>query len=59
MKNLLFFMVSILISVAAYVFSVNLEDIELGICTIICIWVFFLWNLFNKINQTKKSTDSF
>jgi len=58
MKITLFFLLSCLISAAALFFSVKIADTELGISTIICTWIFFMWILFNKLNQSTNNSDS-
>ncbi|MDQ1142539.1 hypothetical protein QE439_003920 [Pedobacter agri] len=55
MKNILFFLVSCLISATALLISGKIADFELGISTVICVWTIFAWSIINKIGQGNNS----
>jgi len=55
MKNFLFFLFSCLISATALLLSGKIADIELGISTVICVWIIFAWSIINKVGQGKDS----
>ncbi|WP_231426885.1 MULTISPECIES: hypothetical protein [Pedobacter] len=55
MKNFLFFLVSCLISATALLLSGKIADIELGISTVICVWIIFAWSIINKVSQGSDS----
>lgn len=58
MKNFLFFLFSCLISATALLLSGKIAEIELGISTVICIWIIFAWSVINKVGQGKEDSRS-